>query len=127
MAIDLRKKHADAHPGARGFSLVELMVVMVILTVGLIPLAFIQTRSQQNVADSGRFTDALALAQLQMESAKSLGFGNVVADSGAVDNYQWRQQVQNVSPGLDQVAVQVAWTEHGRPRNLQIVNRISFR
>jgi prepilin-type N-terminal cleavage/methylation domain-containing protein len=127
MVIDRRQQCAAPRPGTRGFSLVELMVVMVILTVGLIPLAFIQTRSQQNVSDSGRFTEALSLAQLQMESAKSLGFGNVAADSGVVDNYTWRQEVQNVSAGLDQIAVQVTWNEHGRQRNLQIVNRVSFR
>jgi prepilin-type N-terminal cleavage/methylation domain-containing protein len=127
--------HAGVAPvrrGQAGFSLVELMVVMVILTVGLLPLAFIQTRAQQNVVDSGRFTDALALAQMQMESAKSLGSGNVAADSGAVDNYQWRRTVTTLVPGpfpprLDRVAVSVAWNERGRARNLEIINMISAR
>ena len=118
--------------GERGFSLVELMVVMVILTIGLLPLAFIQTRAQQNVSDSGRFTEALALAQLQMETAKSLGSGNVAADSGAVDNYTWRRDVVNLVPGpfparLDRVSVSVFWNEHSRQRNLEIVNMMSAR
>jgi prepilin-type N-terminal cleavage/methylation domain-containing protein len=129
---DRTREDAVVRFGSGGFSLVELMVVMVILTIGLLPLAFIQTRAQQNVADSGRFTEALALAQLQMESAKSLGSGNVTADSGAVDNYQWRRDVTNLVPGpvparLDRVAVSVAWAERGRQRNLEIVNMISAR
>jgi prepilin-type N-terminal cleavage/methylation domain-containing protein len=110
-----------------GFSLVELMVVMVILTIGLLPLAFIQTRSQQNVSDSGRYTEALALAQLQMESVKSLGFGNAATDTGTVDNYQWITDVQPAGPRLEQVTVLVTWNEHGRTRNLQLVNMMSQR
>lgn len=118
--------------GEQGFSLVELMVVMVILTIGLLPLAFIQTRAQQNVADSGRFTEALALGQMQMETAKSLGSGNVFPDSGAVDNYQWRRDVTNLVPGpfpvrLDRVAVAVTWNERGRQQTLEIVNMVSAR
>ncbi|MDH4036810.1 MAG: prepilin-type N-terminal cleavage/methylation domain-containing protein [Candidatus Krumholzibacteria bacterium] len=116
----------------RGFSLVELMVVMAILAVGLLPLAFIQTRAQQNVADSGRFTEALALAQMQMESAKSLGSGNVATDSGLVDVYTWRRDVTTLVPGpvparLDRITLSVNWTEHGRPQSLQIINMMSAR
>ncbi len=124
MRID--RQHTRAN-GERGFSLVELMVVLVVLAIGLLPLAFVQTRAQQEVVDSGRQTKALALAQLQMETAKSQGFGVAVADSGAVGNYQWIQDVQNVSFGLDQVSVTVNWTERGRPMSITVINRVSMR
>lgn len=110
-----------------GFSLVELLVVMVILAIGLLPLALVQTRAQQDVYESGQYTEALQVAQLQMESAKSLGFGNVQTDSGLVDIYTWRADVNNVSFGLDQIVVTVQWNEKGRQRNIQIMDRISFR
>ncbi len=111
----------------RGFSLVELMVVLVVLAIGLLPLAFVQTRAQQEVVDSGRQTEALALAQLQMETAKTLGFGVAATDTGVVGNYQWIQSVQNVSLGLDQVTVTVNWTERGRPMSIAVINRLSMR
>ncbi len=110
-----------------GFSLVELMVALVILTIGLLPLAFVQTRAQQDVFDSGRHTEALTIATLQMEEAKSLGFGAAVADTGQVDNYTWTREVQNVAFGLDQITVNVSWVERGDDRNVRLINRISMR
>jgi prepilin-type N-terminal cleavage/methylation domain-containing protein len=110
-----------------GFSLVELMVVLVILAIGLLPLALIQTRAQQDVFESGQYTEALQVAQMQMEMAKSQGFGSAVTDSGLVDSYRWRTTVNNVSFGLDQIIVEVQWKEKGRQRNIQIMDRLSFR
>ncbi len=111
-----------------GFSLVELMVVMVILTVGLLPLALVQTRAQQDVFETGQWSQAVEVAQLQMESSRALGFGNVTTDSGLVDSmYTWTRTVTNVSFGLDQIAIDVRWNEKGKQRNIQVVDMLSFR
>ena len=110
-----------------GFSLVEMMVVLVILTIGLLPLAIVQTRAQQDVFESGQFSDALNVAQMQMETAKSMGFGSAATDSGTVDVYSWRTTVTNVSFGLDRITVRVGWNEKGDRRAVQVVDMISYR
>jgi len=116
------------HNDNKGFSLVELMVVLVILTIGLLPLALVQTRASEDVTESGHFTDAVRVAELQMESAKALGFGNIPVDSGTVDGfYTWSRQVNNVSLGLDQIVVGVVWNEKGDRRTISVRDMISFR
>jgi prepilin-type N-terminal cleavage/methylation domain-containing protein len=110
-----------------GFSLVELMVVLVMLTLALLPLAFVQTRAREEVNDSGRYTEAIALGQLQLESAKSLGFGNIQAANGVVDNMNWTLTVQNVGVRLEQVNVRVNWIERGDPREMSFVTLVSDR
>ena len=112
----------------KGFSLIELMVVLVILTIGLLPLALVQTRASEDVTESGQFSEAVRVAELQMESAKALGFGNIPTDSGTVDAfYTWERQVSNVSLGLDQIVVDVRWNEKGGQRNVTVRDMISFR
>lgn len=116
------------HNDNSGFSLVELMVVLVILTIGLLPLALVQTRASEDVTESGQFSEAVRVAELQMESAKALGFGNVAADSGTVDGmYTWTRQVQNVSLGLDEIVINVDWKEKGDDRTIAVRDMISFR
>ncbi|MCI0452282.1 MAG: prepilin-type N-terminal cleavage/methylation domain-containing protein [Candidatus Latescibacteria bacterium] len=124
MAIN---REPNTHRREEGFSLVELMVALVILTIGLLPLAFVQTRAQQDVFDSGRYTEALTIATLEMEQTKSLGFGVAATDTGTVDNYTWIRDVQNVTPTLDQITVSVSWNERGTPRVVRIINRLSDR
>lgn len=111
----------------RGFSLTELVVVMVILTIAILPLALVQTRSNRAVFDSGQYTEAVQIAQMQMESAKSLGFNNAVPDSGQVNAFAWRTTVTNVSFGMNRLEVTVQWMEKDRPRQVVLSDLISYR
>jgi prepilin-type N-terminal cleavage/methylation domain-containing protein len=110
-----------------GVTLTELMVVMVVLAIGILPIAAVQTRSNRDVFDTGQHTRALNLAQMQMEQAKSLGFDSAVSDSGLVGIYAWRTDITNVGQGLNQVRVRVSWTNQGDAQMLEINNLLSTR
>jgi prepilin-type N-terminal cleavage/methylation domain-containing protein len=112
---------------SNGFSLTELMVVMVVLMLAIIPLATVQTRSQQGVFESEQRSEALYIAQQQMEAVRALGFNNAVTDSGQVRVFSWRTDVQPVSLGLNSVEVTVAWSEKGRARSVVVNDLLSFR
>ena len=111
-----------------GVSMVELMVVLVVLTIGILPIAAVQTRSHRDVFDSGNRTEALNIAHLQMERAKGMGFNNAVTDSGWVNAvYRWDTVVANQGFGLNSVAVTVQWQERGRNQSITINNLLSLR
>jgi prepilin-type N-terminal cleavage/methylation domain-containing protein len=60
--------------GEQGFSLIEVMVAIVILTVGLLSLAQMMVVATNSNSLSGRMTSASALAKEQLERLKAAPF-----------------------------------------------------
>ena len=67
----MRETKASAE---RGFTLIEVMVAILILTVGLLSLAQMMVLATSSNALSGRMTSAAALAKEQMERLKAAPF-----------------------------------------------------
>lgn len=114
-------------PDRDGFTLVEILVVLAILTIGILPLAMVQTQARHEVSKSDRYTQAITLAQSQLEQMKGAGFGNAVPDSGQVGAIQWRTAVQNVSFGLDRLETTVIWFDGVRDQTLLVSDLVSTR
>lgn len=112
---------------SRGFSLVELMVVLVVVAIGVLALSAVQTRSSTDVYATGRHTRALQVAQTRMEIARGAGFALAQADSGATDGFAWHTAVDSVDVGLRRVNVTVRWSEHGAARSVRLLNLLAMR
>ncbi len=67
-----RKANATRHE--RGFSLIEVLIAIVILTVGLLSLAQMMVLSTRANTLSGRMTSCSALAKEQLERLKAAPF-----------------------------------------------------
>jgi prepilin-type N-terminal cleavage/methylation domain-containing protein len=123
----IRRILASVTRERQGFTLVEVLVVLVIIAIGIMPLALVQTRARQEVTESDRYTRAVTLAQRQLEWTKGMGFNAAVADSGYVGDLAWRTRVQDVDIGLRRVAVVVTFTQGAQPDTLRMVSLLSIR
>jgi prepilin-type N-terminal cleavage/methylation domain-containing protein len=110
-----------------GFTLVEILMVLMILTVGVLPIAIIQHQARSEVSESDRYTQGIELAQFHMERAKGMGFGGAVADSGAMGQVQWTLTVTNVTFGMDRLEVTTRWQNDGVEETLTIADLVSMR
>ncbi|MBK8167910.1 MAG: prepilin-type N-terminal cleavage/methylation domain-containing protein [bacterium] len=125
-----RKLKRWAHgrrPGREGFTLVEIMMVLVILSVGVLPIAIIQHRARGEVNEADRHTQGIAVAQMQLERLKSQGFGNIVNENGTEGAITWVAQVDNVAFGLDRVTVTATWQNKDAVETLVVSNLVSMR
>ncbi len=110
-----------------GMTLIEIMVALVILAVGVLALAGVQTRSSSDVYATGRRSRALEVAQAQVEMTRGVGFELVVPDSGQTDGFNWRTDVDSVQVGLKHVCVTVSWSEAGVPLAMQLNSMVASR
>ena len=108
-------------------TLVELMVALVVITIGILALSAAQTRSSVHVYAAGRNTRALELAQERLETVRAGGFAAAVRDSGTTDGFAWLVGVDSLSVDLRHVLVTVSWTEHAVPQTLRLDDLLSDR
>jgi prepilin-type N-terminal cleavage/methylation domain-containing protein len=113
--------------GREGFTLVEIMMVLMILAVGVLPIAVIQHRARKEVSEADRYTQGIVLAQMELERMKGMGFGNAVPAAGQTGNITWVSTVTNVSFGLDRIDVTATWTDDNGQRTLTVSDLVSMR
>jgi Tfp pilus assembly protein PilV len=108
-------------------TLVELMVVLLIFSIGVLAMASVQTKSGSAVFTTGHETRAMSICQAQIETARADGFGVAVPDSGQTGIYQWETEIVSVNPRMDEVHVIVSWTEQGDQRSVRLNTLLSAR
>ncbi len=113
--------------GREGFTLVEILMVLMILSVGILPIAVIQHRARKEVNESDRYTEGIMIASTQLERIKGMGFGNAAPDSGAVGNVNWVARIDNVGFGLDRVVVTASWQNDSVVESLTVTDLMSMR
>ncbi|MGH7681646.1 MAG: type IV pilus modification PilV family protein [Candidatus Eiseniibacteriota bacterium] len=111
-----------------GFTMVELMVAILLIAIGILPVAMVQSRSTRDVVATGQSTRALSIAQDRMEVTRTSGFSAAIVDSGVVTGgFTWKTNLTNMSTTLKRVDVTVSWTSRGAAQSLQISDLISDR
>jgi type IV pilus assembly protein PilV len=116
-----------------GFTLMEVLVAMVILTVGLLGMAALITGIINSNKLSNRISTATVLAQDKMEDVRRLGFsGTPTSDTTATEaynsitNYSLYKRVTftdvaNPAAGMKKITVTVYWDSDAHSVALQTI------
>lgn len=99
-----------------GFTLIELMIAILILSVGLLGMATLTGSIVQKNKFSNDLTAATTLAQDKLEDVRANGYASAVSETktacaGDFSDYQREVTVNNDTPasGMKEITVTVYW------------------
>ena len=101
----------------RGFTLIEIMVAVTLLSIGLLGMAGLTVGIMRGNTLSNRVTTATALAQAKMEDLKRVGYSGASAkaeDYNAISGYPLYKRdtvidVDTPELGMKTVTITVSW------------------
>jgi len=117
-------------PAQQGFTLIEVLVAFMILTLSLSVLFRIFSSGLTNVAVAGDYAQAVLVAESQLAlvgRSEPLLVGQTSGESG--EQFRWRRTVESYIPWEDDTAltvpvsgyhisVEVSWTHNGRDQQI---------
>lgn len=105
----------------KGFTFLEILVAMVVLSIGFLGIAAVTASMVRGNSFSNRLTTATTLAQERMEEIRRLGYSGIsTADTTTVEDYNSianhplykrvvRTNMKNPADGMKMVTVAVYW------------------
>ncbi len=113
------------HDNNNGFTLIEVLVAMVILSVGLLGTAALITGIIRGNKVSNRITTATTLVQDKMEEIKNKKYLNVAAEPlSIITNYPLYKRKVDVDPlgtNMKTVTVTVSWDSDAHSVELKTI------
>ena len=119
---------------SKGFSLVEVLVALVILSISLLALAGLMVQSTKNSSWGSHLTEAATLAQDRLEALRAVrpqtdipeGMNNdqVTAASGIVYTRTWTVTT-NAAGTLRTITISITWSD-SVPHTLTIMHPIAI-
>jgi type IV pilus assembly protein PilV len=115
-----------------GFTLIEIMIALVVMSVGLTALAAVQISAIRGNAFSKRMTTAVSIADGKMEQIKNGSYASIISESATQvtqSNMNFTRQVTviNNSPlaSTKTVNVSVSWSEGSKSYTVPITTIVS--
>ena len=115
-----------------GFTLVEIMIALVVLSVGLVALAGLQISAIRGNAFSKRMTTAVSIANEKMEQLKNSSYANILSESSiqvVQSNMNFSRQVTVTNnsplPNTKTVNVTVTWSGGSKSHSVPMTTIIS--
>jgi type IV pilus assembly protein PilV len=115
-----------------GFTLIEIMIALVVMSIGLTALAAVQISAIRGNAFSKRMTTAVSIADGKMEQIKNGSYASIISESATQvtqSNMNFTRQVTvtNNSPlaNTKTVNVTVSWSEGSKSHTVPITTIVS--
>ena len=105
-----------------GFTLIEIMIAIFILTVGLLGVAGMAATVINGNAFGKEITTAATLAQDKMEELKNTDYGSIVSDDDADPIYTrtWTVAADTPAGGMKTIEVKVEFLWKGATHNVTL-------
>ena len=113
-----------------GFTLVESMLTLAIMSMGLLALAGLQITALRGNALSRRMTTAVSIAEQRLEQLKNTSYTNIQAEAVTqvtASNLHFTRQVTVTTgplPNTKSVSVLVSWQDQATTHTLPIATII---
>jgi type IV pilus assembly protein PilV len=113
-----------------GFTLIEIMIALVILSIGLVALAGLQLSAIKGNTFSNRMTAAVSIANQKLEQIKDKAYANILSESPTQipqSPFTTQVTVTNNIPltNTKTVNVTVTWSEGSKSHSVPITTVIS--
>jgi type IV pilus assembly protein PilV len=115
-----------------GFTLIEIMITLVIMSIGLIALSGLQINAIRGNVFSKRLTTAVSIGQEKLEQIKNTSYANIQSESSTQinkSNINFTRQVivtNNTNPANTKtVKVTVTWTQGSKSYTVPISTLLS--
>jgi type IV pilus assembly protein PilV len=113
-----------------GFTLVESMLTLAIMSVGLLALAGLQITALRGNDLSRRMTTAVSIAEQSLEQLKNTPYTNIQAETASevtASNLHFTRQITVTNgplPNTKSVSVLVSWQDRSKTHTLPIATII---
>jgi type IV pilus assembly protein PilV len=115
-----------------GFTLIEIMIALVVMSIGLTALAAVQISAIRGNAFSKRMTSAVSIVDEKLEQIKSMPYVDIVSESSiqvTQSNMNFTMQVtvtdNSPLPNSKKVEVVVTWSEGSKSHSVPFTTIVS--
>jgi prepilin-type N-terminal cleavage/methylation domain-containing protein len=120
---------------SKGFSLIEMLISLVILSISLLALAGLMVSTTRNNASGGHLTEAATFAQDTLERLRVSPLSSIptgvmiqntcVGSTGIIYTGSWTAVADSAT--LDAINITVSWTDPAKlqPHSISMISKVS--
>ncbi len=106
---------------SKGFSLIEILIALVILSIALLGLAGLMVQTTKNNSFGGRMTEAATFAQDKLEEFRAIGWVKIPPNTSGIDypkgtseivyTRNWHVSPNPTNGNLKEITVTINWND----------------